>query len=177
MSMSRAVLGSGTWSSGETCRRRVWAITWEQLWWCCPRAGSSRPPQQRSAAPVSSPGSSRWCPVPPCLPRSPGSCLSNGRGQRSEQGLGATLTLGVCVWETYPGQKWSCCPGGRLSAGKPALRCHILRYRRWWWAAATTNSLKFLKEALIQVQKLTDAELTPKWTKMPSILQMHEQKK
>lgn len=41
--------------------------------------------------------------------------------------------------------------------------------------SCNNNSFTFLTEALIQVQKLT-AELTPKLTKIPSILQMQGQK-
>lgn len=71
--------------------KEQWRVTWEQLWWCCPRAGSSQQPRPRSAAPVSSPGSSRWRPEPPCLPPCPGSCLKH-RGQRSD-----SLRADVCV--------------------------------------------------------------------------------
>lgn len=103
----------------------------------------------------------------------------DGTGQRSEQarrGL-PSHQLCVCVCLSYPGRKWSCCPGGRLSAGTPALRCHILRYQRWWWAAATTHSLKASEQTLIHIHKLTDAEMPPRLTKIPPILQMQGHKK
>lgn len=75
--------------------KEQWRVTWEQLWWCCPHAGSSQQPRPRSAAPVSSPGSSRWRPEPPCLPPCPGSCLKH-RGQRSDS-LRADVCVCVCA--------------------------------------------------------------------------------